>query len=215
MNKKSHNNEWLLIADGAPLSPQKLRALAENKQVMVLDGAYLYAKQAGLKIAILLGDFDTIAKEDLAAARASGIEIVHAPDQNKTDLEKGLLHLDQLQASQIDIAAATGRRLQHELYNLRLLKKYHRNDRSLIVHSAIEIIRYYQDTEIQITGKIGESIGIFAFPEATVTTSGLKYELTDIALHFELRNSVVNELAQVTVVVKIRGSVLIIHELSF
>ena len=194
------------------LSPKKLKALSENKQVMVLDGAYLYAKQAGLKIAILLGDFDTITESDLAEARASDIEIVPAPDQNKTDLEKGLLYLDQLSASQIDIAAATGRRLQHELYNLRLLKKYHRNERSIIMHSETEVIRYYQDTEIKIAGNVKDSIGIFAFPQASVTTSGLKYELKETALHFEQRNSVVNELAQSCVIIKINGNVLIIHE---
>ena len=58
-NDLQHPN-WLLIADGEPLPKERLVALAANRQVIVLDGAYEYIKQIGLHVDILLGDFDSI-----------------------------------------------------------------------------------------------------------------------------------------------------------
>lgn len=211
-NATNNSHEWLLIANGAPLSIEKLHELARDKHVMVLDGAYAYIKQSGLKIDVLLGDFDSISAEDLAEARNTTIKVIHTPDQNKTDLEKGLDYIDATNPKSIYICAATGLRLQHSLYNLRILKKYYQPQRPLILFSNTEVIRYYEDTEITVSGKINDGVGILGFPYGVITTSGLKYDVTDYALQFEKGNSVLNELVRPQANIKIRGGALVIHE---
>ena len=196
------------------MSPAKLHQLANNRNILVLDGAYQTTHQAGIVPDILLGDFDSIAHDALQHARANSVEVIAAPDQNKSDLQKGLEYLDAKQATDIYICAATGRRLQHTLYNLHLLKKYHQSHRPLTLFSETEIIRYYTNTEVLLTGAIKDSVGLLGFPVATVTTSGLKYNLENDLLDFEKSSSVLNELAQQQAHINITGDLLLIHEIA-
>lgn len=202
--------DWLIVADGEPLSPPKLRKLSQGKHVLVLDGAIYHVEEAKVQANVLLGDFDAV--DPKALSHCQNLQIIEAPDQNKTDLEKGIEYLDQLSVQGIAIAAATGKRLQHTLYNLRILKKYHRLDRSLSMYSEKEYICYYQDELVSIQGKVGGSIAIFGFPSALISTSGLKYDVKDYRMEFEKNNSVSNSLMNDQARIHIKGAVLIIQE---
>lgn len=205
---------WLVIADGSPLPSHQLKHLAKGRRILALDGAYSIAQEFGLETDVLLGDFDTIHPEDLLQAKGQGIHIIQAPDQNKTDLEKGLDYLHEQNPHSIIISCALGKRLQHSLFNLRLLKKFHQEERPIILVSEMENIRYVQDTEISIQGKINGSIGLLGFPEATITTQGLKYDVRNYALQFEKTSSICNALAETEAFVQIQGGVLLIQEES-
>ena len=212
-NYQNFDADWLLIANGEPLSYQKLQDLSANKKIMVLDGAYEHAKQAGLKIDVLLGDFDSINPEHLIQARENlNHLVIDAPDQNKTDLEKGLEYINTQKPKSIVIAAGAGRRLQHTIYNLRVLKKYHDKNRPMSLLTESELINFYENINIKISGKIGQSIGILGFPYAWISTSGLKYEVKNYALDFDQSSSVLNELAQEEAEILIKGEALIILE---
>lgn len=206
--------DWLLVANGLPLSSEKLSRLAQNRRIMALDGAYDYVTKSGLKIDVLLGDFDSIAPSDLVHARKTLPYVVDAPNQNKTDLEKGLDYLNSVKANDILICAGVGLRLQHALYNLRLLKKYHQTNPNLVLVSETEIIRYFENTEIIISGKINDDIALLGFPSASITTSGLKYDVTDYDMDFEKGNSICNALTKEQATVKITGGALVIHEIT-
>lgn len=214
MQNHKNSNHWLLIANSTPLSQDKLLMLAKNKRVLVLDGAYTHAKQTTLTIDALSGDFDSISADDLTHAKNTQVAIVHTPDQNQTDLEKGIAYLDSLNAQSITICAATGRRLQHTLFNLQLLKRCYRNNRPLTLYTETEIIRYVEDNELHIQGCIGDSIGILGFPHASITTKGLLYEVTDYLLDFAHSSSVLNALVGEQAFIKIKGDALIIHEVK-
>lgn len=210
--KTNPSDNWLLIANGAPLSHPRLQTLAADRQVMVLDGAYTHVKQAGLKIDILLGDFDSIQPEALAEARKTDTLVVDAPDQEKTDFEKGLIYLDQLGAKNIYAGSATGKEIQHTLYNLRMLKKFYNPARPILLFTETEMIRYYEDTDIDINGNVNDGIALLGFPDGQVTTQGLKYDMLDYQLDFEKNSSVSNALAQKTAHVHMTGGVLVIHK---
>lgn len=208
----SESDNWLLIANGTSILESKLRQFAADKRIMVLDGAYLFVKNLGLKIDILLGDFDSIPADLLREAYKTDTLVVHTPDQNKTDLEKGLLYLDQLGAKNIDICCSTGGRLQHTIYNLRMLKKFYNPTRPIVLQTETESICYYEDREICIEGKINDSVALLGFPETVLTTQGLKYEMRDCSLVFEQYISASNALALEKAIVHIVGGALIIHE---
>jgi thiamine pyrophosphokinase len=205
------SQEWLVIANGEPLPVKHLQALAQDRQVIVLDGAYEGVKHVGLSIAVLLGDFDSIDPLMLSEARHTSV-VVPAPDQNKTDLEKGLAYLDALTPSSITIVGATGRRLQHTLENLRLLKCYHNSQRPLVMLSESETIAYHENTTITLSGTIGDAVSILGFPCARVSTLGLTYDMQNQALQFDLSNSISNALASETATLVIEGGVLVIVE---
>lgn len=210
-NGKNRSRAWLLVADGEPLSQAKMLQLAKNKSVMVLDGAYNYAKQAGLAIDVLLGDLDTISAEDLRQAR-SMTTVIEAADQTKTDLEKGLAYLMSLDAKEIFICGALGLRLQHTLFNLRLLKKFFQKDRLIVMFSETEIIQYYEDTEISLSGHQKDGVAILGFPYAVISSSGLEFDVQDCVLDFEKMSSISNTVVSQDVVIKCRGGILVIIE---
>lgn len=213
MTKKiNHSTQWLLVANGSGLSQHKLQQLAKGKHVLVLDGAYQVLYQASVMPDVLLGDFDSIHPDDLAYARSTSIQIIEAFDQSKSDLEKGIDYLDQQNASDICIVSGTGKRLQHTLHNLYVLKKYYQAQRPLTLVSETEVICYYHDKEIALTGEIKDSVGLFGFPYAVVSSVGLKYEMNNYILNFEKATSLSNELASKQVALKISGDLLLIHE---
>ncbi len=206
---------WLLIANSTLLSNAKLLALAAHKRVMVLDGAFAAVQRAGLSIDVLLGDFDSISHADLAHANVmQEVTVIHAPDQNQTDLQKGIGYLDGLAAQSITICAATDRRLQHTLFNLLMLKRCYRADRPLVLYTETETIRYVHDAELHVAGELNDSIGILGFPRASITTTGLQYEVADYLLDFERSSSVSNALASEQALIKVAGDALVIVETS-
>lgn len=89
----------LLIANGESCQPELLGQLLEwSPVVVVLDRAIWRVFELGIKVDVLLGDFDPTADGqalDLDDIRAQQypLEVVHAPDQDKTDLEKGIEYL--------------------------------------------------------------------------------------------------------------------------
>ncbi len=210
-SKIQEGKNWLLIADGEPLSAKTLQKLAQDRHVMVLDGAYTGALQAGLNINVLLGDFDTINPHVLEEAKQVCI-VVHTPDQNKSDLDKGLEYINTHHPSSIVIAAGAGRRLQHTLHNLTALKRYHNTARSLLLLTESEQISYHENTVITVRGNLGDSLGILGFPQAFVSTLGLKYEMQNHTLQFEEKNSVLNALVRKEVRIEICGGVLVVFE---
>ena len=74
---------------------------------------------------IISGDFDSIDKELLEQSKTKGIEVIETPDQNFTDLMKGLDICEQRGAIDIAIVCSLGgERTDHSITNLGLLKKY-------------------------------------------------------------------------------------------
>ncbi len=210
-NDLQHPN-WLLIADGEPLPKERLVALAANRQVIVLDGAYEYIKQIGLHVDILLGDFDSIDAEILKKIDPAETQVIHTPDQNHTDFEKGLQHLNTLHAKDIFICQASGLRLQHTLHNFRVLKRLHHPKRTMTLFTETENVRYLENTTYKITGNIGDGVALLGFPNATVSTSGLKYDMQNRVLAFEQFSSVSNTLVKEEAMIQISGDVLCIQE---
>jgi len=213
------NQDWLVIADGEALSKNKLEKLSLNRKILVLDGAYKIIKKYGWSseyFDFLLGDFDSVDLLDLENLKINHPEkIIHTPDQDKTDLDKGLEFVFNFKPRSILITGALGLRLQHGLYNLRILKKYFNylnQGVELSLVSEREQINYYENREIIITGEVGQSIGILGFPKGVVSSDGLKYELENYELNFEKNNSVCNRFLKNKIKLKMTGSVLVILE---
>ena len=116
----------LIIANGEACSVDLLEQLLEwSPLVIVLDGAVDRVMSLGIKIDVLFGDFDgiEIPVEEIRKSQYP-IEIIHAPDQEKTDLEKAIDYLIGRGFPAVNILWATGRRADHTLANMTNLVKY-------------------------------------------------------------------------------------------
>jgi thiamine pyrophosphokinase len=116
----------LIIANGGACSFDLLSQLLEwSPIVMVLDGAITRVLELGIKVDIVLGDFDSAKNIGELLIDQHPIKIVHAPDQNKTDLEKGIEYLINEGHKAINILWATGRRADHTITNITNINNYY------------------------------------------------------------------------------------------
>lgn len=115
----------LIIANGEPCSRAVLDDLLSwGPYVLVIDGALNKAKDLGIKIDAVLGDFDSVNDLNSIITALQPIEVVHTPDQDLTDLEKGIRFLIEKGHKAVNIVWATGRRADHNFANLSNIVKF-------------------------------------------------------------------------------------------
>lgn len=115
----------LIIANGAACNPELLGQLLEwSPLVIVLDSAIERVMELDIKVDVLLGDFDRGFDANYYKEKQYPIEIVHTPDQNKTDLEKAFDYLFERNIPAVNVVWATGKRTDHTITNLTNIVRY-------------------------------------------------------------------------------------------
>ncbi|WP_432670947.1 thiamine diphosphokinase [Flavobacterium sp. SM2513] len=123
----------LIIANGESCSPELLGQLLEwSPIVVVLDSAIIRVLELGIKVDVLLGDFDRNFNAEKYKDSQYPIEIVHTPNQNKTDLEKAFDYLIERKIPAVNVVWATGRRADHTITNVTNIVRY-QNDLKIVI----------------------------------------------------------------------------------
>ncbi len=176
----------LIIANGEACSDGLLGQLLEwSPLVVVLDSAIERVLEKNIKVDVLLGDFDKgVANvENLQYP----LEIVHTPDQNKTDLEKAIEYLIERNIPAVNIIWATGRRADHSISNMTNIVRYKDQIKIVVFDDYSKIFRipnsfqkwYTKDTILSLI-PVGAVSGI--------TSENLRYALKDDTLILGYRN---------------------------
>jgi thiamine pyrophosphokinase len=202
----------LLLADGTPL-PKALRdRLRRGHFTIAIDGAAELARQEGWQPDLITGDFDSIRPATLRFFEKLGVEILPTPDQDYTDLEKALAWCVYMDLRTIVVAQGTGTRLDHSLGNLSLLRRFHSPRREIIFYGETERVRYLENESITLKGRAGRRLSVIPFPEATVDSQGLAYEMEGLELALGVRESISNAAKKAQVKIQVKGRALIIEE---
>ncbi len=160
----------LIIANGAACNPELLGQLLEwSPLVIVLDSAIERVMQLDIKVDVLLGDFDRGFDPEIYQTTQYPIEIVHTPDQNKTDLQKAFDYLIERKIPAVNVVWATGRRADHTITNLTHIVGYRDALKIVILddHSKIFLLPkkfekwYTANTPISLI-PIGHVTGIYS-----------------------------------------------------
>lgn len=115
----------LIIANGESCSAELLGQLLEwSPIVVVLDSAITRVLELGIKVDVLLGDFDRNFNAEKYKDSQYPIEIVYTPNQNKTDLEKAFDYLIEQKIPAVNVVWATGRRADHTITNVTNIIRY-------------------------------------------------------------------------------------------
>ncbi|OYU94537.1 MAG: thiamine diphosphokinase [Bacteroidetes bacterium B1(2017)] len=186
----------LIIANGEACSFDLVQQLLEwSPIVMVLDGALPRVLELGIKIDIVLGDFDREHNPEEALAHQHPVEIIHTPDQNKTDLEKGIDLLLSRNHKAINIVWATGRRADHTINNISNLARY-KNEATLVIYDDYSKIYCLPNSFDKWYAK-GTPISLIPIGKVEgVKTSGLKYNLHSESLELGFKSGSSNEAEQ-------------------
>ncbi|WP_396147481.1 thiamine diphosphokinase [Flavobacterium sp.] len=158
----------LIIANGASCSFELLGQLLEwSPIVVVLDNAIDRVLQLDIKIDVLLGDFDDDFNPEIYKEKQFPLEIVHTPNQDKTDLEKAFDYLIEKGHKAVNVVWATGKRADHTITNITNIVSY-RNKLKIVIlddHSKVFLLPnkfekwYTKNTPISLI-PIGKVSGI-------------------------------------------------------
>lgn len=161
--------------------------------VVALDGAFPKICELGFKVDYWLGDFDSSNPKEAAELEwQDSVEIVQAPDQNKTDLEKGIEFLMEKGASEVNIVWADGKRLDHMLSNMSSLVKYSKLVKLVLWNDWSKV--YVLPRQFEKWFAKGTILSLLPAPKAeAVSTKGLKYSLQNEDLEFGIRTGSSNE----------------------
>lgn len=133
----------LIIANGAACSKELLGQLLEwSPFVVVLDSAMDRVLDLGIKVDVLLGDFDRDFDPNSYKEAQFPLEIIHTPNQDKTDLEKAFDFLIERGHQAVNVIWATGRRADHTITNITNIVRY-RNILKIVIlddHSKIFLL---------------------------------------------------------------------------
>ena len=186
----------LIIANGASCSFELLGQLLEwSPIVVVLDSAMERVLQLDIKVDVLLGDFDGDFNPEIYKEKQYPLEIVHTPNQDKTDLEKALDYLIEKGHQAVNIVWATGKRADHTITNITNIIRY-RNKLKIVIlddHSKIFLLPnkfekwYTANTPISLI-PIGKVTGI--------TTQNLFYPLQNEELTMGYRTGSSNHVTK-------------------
>ena len=123
----------LIIANGESCSSELLGQLLEwSPIVVVLDSAITRVLELGIKVDVLLGDFDRNFSAEKYKDSQYPIEIVYTPNQNKTDLEKAFDYLIERKIPAVNVVWATGRRADHTITNVTNIVRY-QNELKIVI----------------------------------------------------------------------------------
>ena len=183
----------LLIANGEGCSHELLGQLLEwSPFVVVLDHAIHRVLDLGIKVDVLLGDFDRNVDFEEIRARQYPLEIVTIVDTENTDLEKGIEFLIERGFPAVNIVWATGRRADHSITNMANIARYKNQIKIVMLDDYSKIFPLVGTFEKWYAAETIVSL----IPIGTVTgikTEGLKYNLHNESLVLGYRNGNSNE----------------------
>jgi thiamine pyrophosphokinase len=178
----------LIIANGASCNDELLGQLLEwSPLVIVLDSAIERVVARNIKVDVLLGDFDRGFNPEEFVKSQYPIEIIHAPDQDKTDLEKAYEYLIQRKIPAANVIWATGKRADHTMSNLTNMVRY-RDRLKVVIHDDYSKI-YLLPRFFQKWYPAGTIISLIPIGQVHgITTENLVYPLHNETLTIGYRS---------------------------
>jgi thiamine pyrophosphokinase len=173
-----------------------------NLPIIAADGAANSLHQLGISPKIIIGDLDSVT----TAIREKN-NVLYCPDQSSSDFQKSLHYLKENALLPSIIVGISGGYLDHILNNINIFLE---TDSVLY---APPILGYVlkEETSKVFSLPIDTKISLMGFPSASITSNGLKWELTEFTLSFPGNNSCFNRTLEPTVQIHIhQGSALIL-----
>ena len=187
----------VVFIGGAPPHPGVLARLPATRFVVAADSGLDFAQALDVSVHLLVGDLDSVSSEALAIARAAGVPVEQYPtEKDFTDAELALRAAVARGADHLVVVSGVGDRLDHSLGAL-----------SALAHPDLAPLRveaYWGEAHVQVmqgptsltlAGDPGDVVSLLALlgDAEGVTTSGLRYPLTDEPLLAGTSRGVSNE----------------------
>lgn len=163
----------VVLLGGGPITSAELGPVRDaNIAVHCADGGYFHARDAGLRIDLVVGDLDTVG-DSLAN---SDIALHRDLDENSTDFEKLLAKTTPRLAVCFGF---TGGRFDHSLASINAIAAYPNSGLILVDEQSIMCLC---PSQIALDLPVGGDIGLFPMHQSRMRSEGLRWEVTDLNL---------------------------------
>lgn len=209
----SKQNNCLIVCDGA-LSKRQLdkfviRNEPRNMVIISCDGASEFLRKNKVTPNYIIGDLDSITPKTLTYYKTKKVAIKKAVNQDKNDFEKALDLAMQKKFKNISIIGLTGKRFDHSINNISILKRYSRKANIRVYDENFVMMIISKAAELHC--KVGDVVSLIPLPEAKgITTHGLKYPLRNGSLVFGKREGALNQAVEENVKIKIKKGELLL-----
>ena len=202
----------LVFANGELLDPEAVWKMAASASLLIAaDGGLAHIQALGLKPDLLIGDLDSVTPEQINWAKEQGARVRRYPvDKDETDLELALQEAAEAGCDRITITAALGGRLDQTLSNIYLLNLPALTDLDArIDDGSQEVILIHH--ALDIDGRPGDTVSLLPLSPIVrcISTTGLKYPLTDESLIFYRSRGISNEMVSDRARVEILSGILL------
>jgi len=206
----------IIFANGELPDLENARPLLRaNDYVICADGGTRHALALGLTPNLVIGDMDSLEKDQWQKLEKTGIPIELFPrDKNETDLELAINRAVELGPQEILIIAALGGRLDQTLGNIALLNNPYLATRNIRLDDGMEEIFFCRD-QVEVRGRSGDIVSLIPWGNAVhgIRTHGLKWPLNDETLFPEKTRGISNEMLSDIATIDIdSGLLLIAHQ---
>lgn len=180
--------------------------------VIGVDGGAAHLRRLGIRPDVMVGDFDSIKKDDFDYFKGLSVEMLEFPaKKDKTDTEIAVELAIERGFKDIVFVGGTGSRLDHSLSNIFMLKKLLEGGaRGTIVdkHNEITLI----DSRVEFIKEKGVKVTLLSLTEITegVTTKGLLYALENARLELGSSRGVSNEFTEENALITIKSGLLLV-----
>ena len=183
----------LVLCNGEAPPPEFINHLKSEASLFIAtDGAGNTALDYGIVPDVIIGDLDSFKKPDELQ-----VKLIKDEDQETNDLEKALNYSLSKEYDVVTVIGASGKRIDHTLKNLSVLKQFTPKFTSLTFRD-IYGATYLCPIEHDVDFPVGTAVSLFPLSGRVhgITTQGLKYALNDESLENGVRDGSSNEISE-------------------
>jgi len=173
-------------------------SLPPDATIIAADGGAKHCLALGIIPHVVIGDFDSLSKKDIAALNAAGSEFIrHPTSKDETDLELALDYSLGLGASEVTLYSLLGGRWDMTFANILLLASARYSGiRFRILDGNAKAFILHGGETLDIEGQPGNKISVIPLngPASGICYTGLRWPLKNATLPFGSPKGVSNEL---------------------
>jgi len=187
-------NKCVIVASGPIEHLDEMKSHFDDAYIISVDGGLHHLDYLNIKPDVIIGDFDSIDHALLERYRTYDIPIHSYPSRkDATDSELAIDYAIELSPKEVTLMGMTGKRMDHAITNIHLLKRFWNHDILACVLDYYNRI-YYCNGDMTLHGEIGDFVSIVPISQEVkkVRTFGLEYPLENETLRFHESRGVSN-----------------------
>ena len=181
--------------------------------IIAVDGGANHLYRLGIMPNYILGDLDSIEDDIREYYEASDVVFKKFPTKkDETDAELAVWLVEEVGLLGIDIYAALGGRIDHELANIQLL--YYILDRGMYprIISEHEEIYILKNDEMTLKGNIGDIVSILPIrgDARGITLVNMEYSVEELDLKYSVTRGISNVMVAQDAYINVRDGCLLV-----